>query len=352
MSCTTTSGAHASIKSSVEVRATGLAKASFADLLSTRMRLARPKAVGLAVAYVSVAGLEFMNKLLASIRVSDIRLIADTTDAVTHPNALARALDEGWELRTVSNLAGTFHPKLYVGGRAFEANTGIADMSLVLIGSANLSANALERNVECVLADSSGSTFSSASAAWKECWGAGQSFQRQHLSEYAKYFAKRNKFRRPEDLRSLGVSDEGNEHPSMPNSAATTAWAGLQSFTGDYTLQVEFPRDAGLVLKRMLPPKGTTAHVDMTCDDGELRSFRYRYYQGNGMFRLNVPNSVPNVDWVRQNRNGIASVEEDDETGELSFRIIPLGRTMQEIMQRSRVLGTIGHTSTRQYGWY
>ncbi len=63
--------------------------------------------------------------------------------------ALKAALDRGWDVRIVDHLAGTFHPKLFLGGAAFDAEAGMVGISLILTGSANLSAAALYRNGEC-----------------------------------------------------------------------------------------------------------------------------------------------------------------------------------------------------------
>ena len=41
------------------------------------------------------------------------------------------------------------------------------------------------------------------------------------------------------------------ELKAISEAAASVAWAGLQSFTGEYNLQVEFPKEAGLVLQRI-----------------------------------------------------------------------------------------------------
>ena len=138
---------------------------------------------------------------------------------------------------------------------------------------------------------------------------------------------------------------------AIGNSAATTAWAGLQSFTGDYDLQVEFPRDAGQVLSRLLKGIAKGNKADVLCEDGQKRQFIFRYYTDNGMWRLNVPNATPDVSWVRQHKDGIAVLEVGDD-GSVGFRIIKPGRQLTDIVQRSFALGTWGKTSTRFYGWY
>ena len=70
------------------------------------------------------------------------------------------------------------------------------------------------------------------------------------------------------------------------------------------------------------------------------------------MFRLNVPNDTPGVDWARQNRAGVAVVEVDEPSGEISFRIVRPGDELDEVVGRSVALGTWGRTTRRLYGWY
>jgi hypothetical protein len=169
-------------------------------------------------------------------------------------------------------------------------------------------------------------------------------------------------------LVTLGVADEPisikNGKPSTPvsppagdqkaisNAAATTAWTGLQSFTGDYDLQVEFPRDAGAVLSRILGGGSGKHTANLLCEDGESRKFVFGYYKHNGMFRLNVPNSTPGAMWARKNKKGIAVVDADETTDSVRFRIIKSPQAFREVVQRSLGLGTWGKTTTRLYGWF
>jgi hypothetical protein len=351
---------------SSQIIATGLGKAKFANVLHHGLREGKPGALGIAVAYVSVLGFQYIQKLVDKYEVKNIRLVTDTRDGITHPVALATALDRGWEVRIVSALSGTFHPKLYIGGAAFHEDTGMSGTSIILSSSANLSAGALYRNGECSYLSITPTLGASAGRAWKECWAAGSFLTPEKLAAYEQYFAQRNRHRHPADLVALGVADEmvptekgipaktikppPNEQKALPNTAATTAWAGLQSFTGDYNLQVEFPRDAGAVLSRLLNVS-TTNSANILCEDGVAREFLFRYYPHNGMFRLNIHNDTPGASWAREHKEGIAAVEADDD-GAIRFRIIKPGRELLEVVDRSLALGTWGRTTTRLYGWY
>jgi len=93
------------------------------------------------------------------------------------------ARDHGWDVRVIDNLAGTFHPKLYVGGAAFDGKSGMTDISLIVAGSANLSTAALSRNGECSFVDIDTKLGISAGRAWKECWDAGSDLTAEILAE-------------------------------------------------------------------------------------------------------------------------------------------------------------------------
>jgi HKD family nuclease len=353
---------------SSEILTTGLTGAKFADILCNGFRQTNPAALGVAVAYISVSGFDYINGLVKKHKVRQFKLVADTRDAITHPMALANALEGGWDVRTVGDLPGTFHPKLFVGGSRFVGGCAMEDASWVVAGSANLSAAALNRNGECSYVHIGSTLAQSANVAWQECWQAGKKLDGKRLAAYEKFFETRNRHRRPEDLVTLGIADQiistKNGRPEkgkvpppraqrvIPATAATVAWAGLESFTGDYNLQVEFPRDAGAVLSRILGDETNGNSANLLCDDGEERQFIFRYYHHNGMFRLNVPNSTPGATWARAHKQGIAVVEADEEDDGIRFRIVALKRDMLPIIQRSLALGTWGKTSTRLYGWY
>jgi hypothetical protein len=80
---------------------------------------------------------------------------------------------------------------------------------------------------------------------------------------------------------------------------------------------------------------------------------QYKFYPDNSMFRLNVPNDVPGVAWAREQKDGIAIVEEGLPGGApLRIRFLKPGADANEVIGRSAALGTWGRTTTRFYGWY
>ena len=148
------------------------------------------------------------------------------------------------------------------------------------------------------------------------------------------------------------VTPPKTEHKAISEAAASVAWAGLQSFTGAYNLQVEFPKEAGKVLLRIFEHLSRDDTIDIVCADGEVRTFKYKFYEDNRMFRLNIPNSTPFVAWAREHKQGIAYVGYGEAQGPLYFQILRPGQSMIDIVDRSLALGTWGRTPTRLYGWY
>ena len=116
---------------------TGITGNTYKTLFRKQILRVKPPAVGMAVAYVSASGFSLVKKILDEGGVDEVRLVTDTKDGVTHPKALQGAVDCGWNVRIVDNLAGTFHPKLYVGAAGFDDDAGVADLSLAITGSPN-----------------------------------------------------------------------------------------------------------------------------------------------------------------------------------------------------------------------
>ena len=346
---------------------TGMAGNTYKALFRKQILRVKPPAVGMAVAYVSASGFSLVKKILDEGGVGEVRLVTDIKDGVTHPKALQGAVDSGWNVRVVDNPAGTFHPKLYVGAAGFDA-AGAADLSLAITGSPNLSHGGFLNNGECVFWSATPHSCKSAAKAWLDCWNAGVPATAQRLAAYEKYFALRNRHRNPEDMVALGIADSlpekgdgipkkgvrppKTEYKAISEAAASIAWAGLQSFTGAYNLQVEFPKEAGLVLQRIFKNLSKDDMIAIVCADGEVRTFKYSFYV-NGMFRLNIPNLTPLVAWVREHKQGIAYVEYKESQRALHFEILCPGQSMMDIVDRSLALGTWAwRTPTRLYGWY
>lgn len=339
------------------------------DNLRSSLKGQRPEVIAVAAAFVSTEGVHQLAKLLGECGIKKCRLIAGIDNAITHPEALYDSIERGWEVRLGTRTKGIFHPKLMVAGQSFTRSSSVRDVRFVYVGSSNLTAGGLGSNVECGLIAEKPDSPSSASDAFSVLWRLAIPATEAALRDYAAHFAERARRRTAADLIDLGLNDlqvvpkNPNDlinqprptRPALKTNFAVAAWTGLQSFTGQYRFQVEFPRDAGRVLSQLVRGYASEdGHIDVYCpDDENTRQMQFRFYPQNGMFRLNVPNDVAGVDWVRKHKEGLAIVEQGPAGGApLRIRFLMPGTDASEIVGRSAALGTWGKTSTRAYGWY
>lgn len=342
---------------------------SFDHLLKSRLATLRPRCVGVVSAFVSVDGIVRLNQLLRNDQTITRRLIAGISREVTHPEALSIAVETGWCVRLGDCPGSIYHPKLLVAGDSFNDSYGVDDLCFVYVGSANLTAGGLHRNVECGYESFGSDCPASASDSFALLWSESRPIDENGLRNYAAKFAEQARRRSVQELEDLdvaveSVTDESEvllktppKRAAIHHKFAVAAWAGLKSFTGEYRFQVEFPRDAGRVIEENLlfgAVVGSDGEVEVFCpSDGQTRSMQYRYYEENGMFRLNIPNDVPGVQWARSHKEGIALVERGPQGGAaLRLTILAPGTEMTASVSRSITLGTWGKTSTRAYGWY
>lgn len=343
-----------------EILWSGQGGANFLSILNAHISSTKPQSLGLAVAYASVYGVIELSRVLRKNTVAKCRVVTDISDCVTHPNALRIALDSGWEVRVVNN-ASTFHSKLYVGCNSFDRNDIPRQHKFSIVGSPNLSKAAFQRNAECFFVSDDAVQPTSTGATWAALWRLGAPATTAGIDRYEKRFQIRNRWRAVQDLVTLGIAEDpvvragrlpsGSPQPALSPLSATAVWAGLESFTGDYKLQAEFPSRAANVLRNILSSSAATRKVQMLCDDGIDREFTFPFYKENGMFRLNIPNDVPFVQWARANKSGIALVEARG-VGDVRFSIMRPGADLNDVVHRSQALGTWGSTTTRLYGWY
>jgi hypothetical protein len=325
-------------------------------------------AAAIASAYASVYGVRKLEEIRQSGAVGEIRLIVSLAGAITHPQALRNAAANGWKVRTLEFPGGIFHSKLFVFGAQFNRDGRLANPASALIGSANLTKGGLASNLECAFMETDARNVASAANSFHGYWTSAAEFTAAALEAYERRFAQINRKRNIRDLVLLGIADEVERvdfrkplRQRTPPSAnqrtfrtkhANVAWAGLESFTGEYAFQVEFPRDAGTVLQGLVRGGRVGRRLRVLCADGVVREMPFGFYPDNSMFRLNVPNDTPGVAWARQNKKGLAvvAVRRGDVDCELS--LLKPGKRASLVMARSMVLGTWGRTPTRYYGWY
>lgn len=340
-----------------EIKVVGLDADNLEAQLRGMLLEKQPAALGMATAFLSLAGARKFHSLAQNCGAASIRLVIGISGGVTHPSAIQYLADHDCAVRLGQHSPGVFHPKLLVGGDHFVASGSMATASCGYIGSANFTASGLTKNVEAALVTEDPILAQHIGEAFSSIWTMGKRLTVRSLEEYKLVFAKRLGYRSVQDLQLLNVLEGATTERHAPSepliepALCNGVWAGLQSFTGEHTFQVEFPRRAGEALGALLG--ALDSQVALECADGVLRTMTFRYYQDNGMYRLNVPNDVPLVDWARRERRGALLVWRDTNvaTGRIQAKIIR-GRSFVEMSKRSKALGTWGQTTTREYGWY
>jgi hypothetical protein len=313
-----------------------------------------PRVLGVATAFLSTGGARSYDALVRDRAIESSRVVAGLSGSITHPHAISYLINKGHRVRLGQFTGGIFHPKLLVGGNGFSKSGEIVAASCGYIGSANFTDAGLNRNLEVMLATKDRQIAVRIAEAFRAIWAAAIPVTKKRLSDYEQAFARAQRSRSLADLAFLDVVDKGpitvSRSPVVAPRLSSAVWAGLQSFTGEHTFQVEFPRKAGEALNTLLGTRSGEAQVE--CSDGRVRRMGFRYYADNSMYRLNVPNDTPLVDWARANHMGALLVWRDDDEPELLKAEIIRGRQLYECVTRSRMLGTWGRTTTRQYGWY
>lgn len=353
-----------------EIDVSGLGDSSLGERLRLSLTGIRPKVIGCASAFVSNAGVNELIRIAKNSGVKEGRLIAGISHYITHPEALNTAIDAGWDLRLGTGTNGIFHPKIVMGGSAFSRTGDIDAASFVYVGSGNLTHAGLHRNVECGLLSTETYCSELGSLAFGKLWRHSKAPNAGFLDEYAEKFAERNRHRSVEELKSLGIYDAEDEltrtyagllqsRPprtrTISSKAARAAWAGVESFTGDYMFQLEFPRDAGEVIAALIRSRGSSlGKVPVLClGDGEIRDMQFSYYRHNSMYRLNIPNEVPGVVEARASRKGIVLVSATSrKDAVIELHMIAPGSVQEQVIGRSFALGTWSKTTTRAYGWF
>jgi HKD family nuclease len=308
--------------------------------------------LSVASAFVTMGGVESFQKLVEAVEIRDVKLIAGTSLCITHPESLRLARKLEWAVKIPTYDAGLFHPKFIIGSN--EKN----EEGILYIGSANLTRLALHTNLESCWVGMC--NLSKPLNSFEKLWSAGIEATEEVINNYALKYAVENSKRTSEHIDTIyggEVDLEAREdHSSSGISVqyATAVWVELRSFTGDYTLQAEFPSGVATVLQEFVSGQlDASERIDMLCEDGQLRNLLLRFYSDNWMYRINITNKVPNVQWVRDNHNGIVLVERNlNSVLPLRIRIVTERKEVNEVIHRSLALNSLFTTATRKYGWY
>lgn len=313
-----------------------------------------------AVAYVTIAGARELLAAASPHPFSSSKWLVGLDDCVTQPNAIELLGGlRGAELRVVSleSQGWRFHPKFFL----FDSRVGVR-RSLAVIGSANLSAAALSGNAEAfALLELTGAReFAELDQSWESLWRLGHVPTASELADYSTRYGAAHKLRRrgdrrrqPPRIRRVLDSDEALIDPEQ----ATTCWIECGNVTA-LGRELELKAEQGLFFG-LAPQGGAPTSFDFSVSDGRRVSLRLKY-QENHMWRLQLTRDVPEV------RTGlrptlphgglgrseyVAVVRRRKDEFDLSFVRLN-SREFRRLRAKSELLGTIGRTTAREYGWF
>jgi HKD family nuclease len=313
-----------------------------------------------AVAFLTEPGYQRIKKF-PRFQTRSARLVVGLGNYVTSPSAIRAAIRDGTSIRLVATTAlGIFHPKLYVVCHD-------ASPQALYVGSANGTTAAFTGNTELGYFTTLASDCAEALALFDDWYANLQPPTTNEIDEYAREYTRVNNKRlrsfddvatladlaivAPNEIDEAGTVSRDRPVPTtrlLDAQDARTAWTSLQSFTGEYALQVEIPAPAAAVLTRLgLPERG---RIPFRCEDKVVREMTYGYYGDNGMFRINIPNDVPNAATVRETREGILLITRA--RGGLLLRLVIDPSEIRRYVERSVAYGSWGRTRTRTYGWF
>jgi len=285
-------------------------------------------------------------------------MVAGTSGAVTHPNALRLLKKSGWDVRLGHTNKGIFHPKLLVVGNGYS-NKGFNKTLGAYFGSGNFTAAGLYANTElgCITQDNALSI--QATNAFMLAWSTSESATDKRLQEYENIFSQRLARRTTDDLVFLEIvtrdsispkiAKRSKKQPVLDIDNCSTVWIGLESFTGERRFQAELPKKAAAALNSMGVKDGDIIKLEFS--NGLSKDVLYKYYPSNSMFRLNLPNEMPGVKSVKLNKEGALVINMNRNNKTFHAEIVS-GDTLQEIERKSYALDTWGKTTKRKYGWF
>jgi hypothetical protein len=251
-----------------------------------------------------------------------------------------------------------FHPKIML-----LSSSATPEHTALLVGSANLTVSGLTRNGEAISIVSSesageGTTLRTFAG---HVWRMGNALTDLRLQQYEREYQRSRPTRITATRREPPSEDTevlSHDHAEIDPSLATTCWIEVGKNTA-LGRELEFTAEQALFFG--LNPTGGTAQLrQFKVSDESVIDLRLKY-QENAMWRLQMNNEVPEVAvGLRPRVNGrlgrspfAAVFTRLRQANMFRLRFVPVtGNEYRTIRRRSREHGTLGRTSSREYGWY
>lgn len=340
----------------------GAGKVRISDLLSEVVTARGYNTMGVAVAFASVAGVtELLDSILSGRLPSRSYWLFGLDNFITHPDAIRRAMElDRAQVRVAGGAksGGIFHPKLYWFSDGATASS-------LLLGSANLTIGGLSSNAEAVAALESVRKEQSAAlnAVWDAAWKLGKKVTPKMLEEYQSKFDVARKARQKAGLLAKKAPALGKNKPVLSSddariapALATKCWIEVGNITGFRQDQLEIKAEQALFFG--WPAIGGEDQIlRVRLVSGAIVEIAAHYF-GNHMWRLWLPQSIPEVsNGLRVRRGGkllrsnYVAVFIRKGKG-FGLRFVKLNSTeFRALRKATEDAGTLGRTTAREYGW-
>lgn len=318
-----------------------------------------------AVAYATVSGVRALLAAFDQFGLRKSEWLLGLDDSFTQPGAIELLLSlkhSTVRLASFEMSGRRFHCKFYAFARA-----GKPRLPSAMIGSANLTASALHGNSESavLLHCTRKQDKDELNARWNLLWAQGNAPNAEALSTYSKMYERRRRLYRK--VHKLATPKEGNETPQsvlvnddaeIDPSMAGTCWIECGNVTA-MGRELEFKAEQGLFFG-LDPSGGNPRVIRFQLSDGSSSDLRMKY-QGNQMWRLQMNNNVPEV------KVGLRPEGQDGKLGRspyvavfgripgthtIKLRFLDLSSKEFRVLRKRTIRsGTLGRTTTREYGW-
>lgn len=320
--------------------------------------------MSVAVAYSSLAGVSRLHEVVSAVHPkASFRWLLGLDDYVTQPGAIDFCCSvKNTDVRLYSsNRPNTrFHPKVIL----FDAPKKGA-ISSMIVGSANLTFAALNRNCEAVavIEAQRKAERSLMRARFESLWSLGTAPTERLLSDYKARF---DKFRKSRAFL-LGAENDTpiksglvlhSDSALVNPGTADVCWIEVGKNTA-MGRELEFKGEQARFFG--LEPTGEPAAMrNFIVSNGEIVPLRLKY-QGNAMWRLQLRSSVPEVEEGlrplikgKLGRSPYVAVFKRTPTKGLFALSFPRrdSKEFGVIWKNSEKAGTVGSTASRAYGWY
>jgi HKD family nuclease len=316
-----------------------------------------------AAAYVTIEGVNALLEALGNCPLANSRWLVGLDDAISQPGAISRIRSlPNATVRVVAYGAtgARFHTKM-----VHLKNGKVATSAVLMVGSANLSRAALERNAEAAAFISSKTVGEATLLAdtFESVWKLGHVPSQEELDAYAvRYNAARTLRKKlekilleaPPSTNVVTSPDEAQLDPSL----ARTCWIEC----GRITLMGRELELKGIQARffGLKPTGGSTEVLALVGVDGSTHPTTFNF-RGNSMWRVYFPSTIPEV------KAGLRPIEADGSQGRSPYvavfqRTSTSGRFKLKFLHeqaaayaalkaRSARLGTLGDTGSRLFGW-